>query len=67
MTTKTYKGTGGLWLRDNFKASDTAARWKGSFTCTCGRKNDLVGFGRDQQRSQSDRAPTIQLKVNRDG
>ena len=64
---KTYKGSGGLWLREGFKASDTAPRWKGNFTCTCGRKNEIVGYGRDQQRTDNARAPTIQLRVNNDG
>ena len=65
---KTYKGTGGLWLANNIKASDKhRPRWTGSYTCSgCGRKDQIVGFGRDQQKSQHDSAPTIKLQLKKD-
>ena len=60
---KTWKGTGALWLKDGIKAASNAPRWTGSFTCTCGRKNEVDGFGRDQINSSNPKAPTIKLMV----
>jgi hypothetical protein len=59
---------GGLWLAANIKASNKERpRWTGSYTCSgYGRKDRIIGFGLDQQKSQSGSASTIQLKFKRD-
>ena len=60
---KAWKGFGGLWFNQAIKkASDAGPRWKGSYTCECGKVNKLEGFGSDQMRSKSANAPTIKLR-----
>ena len=61
-----WLGTGGLWLKEGFKASDTAPRWRGQFTCTCGKQHNVEGWGRDQTKSDNPKAPTIKLRVRND-
>lgn len=64
MSNKKWSGTGGLWFNQQItKASDSRPRWKGSYTCTCGQKNTIVGYGSDQFKGGPN-APTIRLKVN---
>lgn len=63
MTEKVYKGSGGLWYNQAVsKASDPRPRWRGSYTCECGRKNFFDGYGADQVKSNSPNAPTIKLR-----
>lgn len=64
MSEKVYKGSGGLWYNQSVsKASDPRPRWRGSYTCECGRKNNIEGYGADQgKQSQSPNAPTIRLR-----
>ena len=63
MSEKVYKGSGGLWYNQQItKASDPRPRWRGSYTCECGRKNHIEGYGQDQQRTDNPNAPTIKLR-----
>ena len=60
---KTWAGPGGLWFNQAIKkASDSRPRWKGSYTCECGRKNNIEGYGADQMKSDNPNAPTIKLR-----
>ena len=53
-----WNGSGGLWLQ----SKKDGPRWKGQVQID-GTVYSLEGFGSDQQKSRSDRAPTIKLKA----
>ena len=59
---KRFVNSGGLWLRDKIDLRNPQPRWYGSFACECGIDHKLVGYGRDQQKSQNPKAPTIQIR-----
>ncbi len=54
-----WNNSGGLWLSQH---NDLGPRWRGQIQID-GNVYTLEGYGSDQQKSKSNRAPTIKLKA----
>ena len=56
-----YSNQSGLWIRESLGKG--TPRYRGSFECSCGKRHQLMGWGKDQMGSKAkDNSPAIILK-----
>lgn len=56
-----YSNTGGLWIRES--TGKGAPRYRGNFECSCGKRHQLLGWGKDQMGPKaSENSPLIIIK-----
>ena len=57
-----YSNTGGLWIRESLGKG--APRYRGNFECSCGKRHQLLGWGKDQMGANpKENAPLIIIKA----
>jgi hypothetical protein len=56
-----FSNTGGLWMRES--TGKGAPRYRGNFECSCGKRHQLLGWGKDQMGPKAkDGSPLIIIK-----